>query len=88
MIEIGGWDNQSLWLDLEVIMNNTTWDSTIGDGGMRIETPEKLTSFFDDIEKVYKKYGLSIEGSHAGFSIRKYNEKDMEILRDATKNFK
>ncbi len=69
-------------------MNNTTWDSTIGDGGMRIETPEKLTSFFDDIEKVYKKYGLSIEGSHAEFSIRKYNEKDMEILRDATKNFK
>ena len=69
-------------------MNNTTWDSTIGDGGMRIETPEKLIQFFDDIEKVYKKYGLSIEGSYAGFSIREFNEKDMEILRAATKNFK
>lgn len=69
-------------------MSNTTWDSTIGEGGMRIETPEKLISFFDDIERVYKKYGLSIEGSHSGFSIREYNEKDMEILRDATKNFR
>ena len=35
-------------------MNNTTWDSAIGDGGIRIETPEKLIQFFDDIEKVYK----------------------------------
>lgn len=48
-------------------MSNTTWDSTMGDGGMRIETSEKLISFFDDIEKVYKKYGLSIEGSYSGF---------------------
>ena len=56
-------------------MSNTTRDSTIGDGGMRIETSEKLISFFDDIEKVYKKYGLSIEDSHSGFSIREYNEK-------------
>lgn len=69
-------------------MNSTTWDVTIGDGGMRIDTPEIMLSFFDDIEKVYKKYGLSIEGSHAGFSIREYNEKDMEILRAASKNFK
>jgi len=68
-------------------MNNTTWDSTIG-SGMRIETPEKLVSFFDEIEKVYKKYGLSIEAGHAGFSIREYNEIDMKILRDAIKNFK
>lgn len=69
-------------------MNNTTWDSTAGDGGMRIDTPKILMSFFDEIEKVYKKYGLSIEGSHAGFSIREYNKKDVEILRAATKNFK
>lgn len=69
-------------------MDNTTWDSTAGDGGMRINTPEKLISFFNDIEKIYKKYGLSIEGSHSGFSIREYNEKDMELLRSASKNFK
>lgn len=64
------------------------WDSAIGDGGMRIDTPGRLVSFFDDIEKVYKKYGLSIEGSCAGFSIREYNKKDMEVLRAAIKNFK
>ena len=29
------------------------WDSAIGDGGMRIDTPGRLVSFFDDIEKVY-----------------------------------
>lgn len=68
-------------------MDNKTWDSTAGDGGMRIDTPEILMEFFDDIEKVYKKYGLSIEGSHAGFSIREYNEKDMELLRAASKHF-
>lgn len=38
-----------------------TWDSTVGDSGMRIDTPEILKLFFDDIEKIYKKYGLSIE---------------------------
>ena len=43
--------------------------------------------FFDDIEKVYEKYGLSIEGSHARFAIRKYNEKDVENLRAATKHY-
>lgn len=69
-------------------MNNTTFDATIGDGGMRIDTPEIMLSFFDDIEKVYKKYGLSIEGGHAGFYIREYHDKDMEILRAATKKFK
>lgn len=69
-------------------MNNMTYDSTIGDGGIYIDTPEIMMSFFDDIERVYKKYGLSIEGSHAGFSIREYHEKDMEILREAIKNFK
>ena len=68
-------------------MDNKTWDSTAGDGGMHIDTPEVLMAFFDDIEKVYKKYGLSIEGSHAGFSIREYNEKDMELLRAASKHF-
>lgn len=68
-------------------MSNTTLDSTIGDDGMRIETPQKLISFFDYIEKVYKKYGLSIEGSHSSFSIREYNERGVEILTAATKNY-
>lgn len=68
-------------------MNNKTWDSTAGDGSMLIDTPKVLISFFDDIEKVYKKYKLSIEGTHSGFSIREYNEKDMELLREASKHF-
>ncbi len=38
-------------------MRNTTGDFVIGDGGMRIEIPEKLISFFDDIEKIYNKFG-------------------------------
>ena len=41
----------------------------------------------DDIEKVYEKYGLSIEGRHAGFAIRKYNKKDVEDLRVAAKHY-
>ncbi len=69
-------------------MNNKTWDSTAGDGGMFIDTPENLISFYNDIEIIYKKYGLSIEGTHAGFSIREFNEKDMELLRAASKHFK
>lgn len=52
-------------------MRNTTGDSVIGEGGMRIEIPEKLISFLDDIEKIYNKYGLLIEGSHSGFSIKR-----------------
>lgn len=68
-------------------MNSKTWDSTIGDGGAYIKTPEKMKMFFDDIEKIYEKYGLSIEGSHAGFAIRKYNKKDMEDLRVAAKHY-
>lgn len=68
-------------------MNARTWDSTIGDGGEYIETPERMKKFFDDIEKVYKKYGLSIEGRHAGFSVREYNEKDMNALRSAAKHY-
>lgn len=68
-------------------MIEKTWDSTIGDGGEYIETPERMKKFFDDIEKVYEKYGLSIEGSHAGFAIRKYNKKDVEDLRVAAKHY-
>lgn len=68
-------------------MNSKTWDSTIGDGGTYIETPERMKRFFDDIEKIYEKYGLSIEGSHAGFAIRKYNKKDVEDLRVAAKHY-
>lgn len=68
-------------------MNSKTWDSTIGDGGEYIETPERMKMFFDDIEKIYEKYELSIEGSHAGFAIRKYNKKDMEDLRVAAKHY-
>lgn len=52
-------------------MRNTTGDSVIGEGGMRIDSPEKLISFLDDIEKIYNKFGLLIEGSHSGFSIKR-----------------
>lgn len=68
-------------------MNARTWDSTIGDGGEYIETPERMKMFFDDIEKIYEKYGLSIEGSHAGFAIREHNKRDVEDLRDAFKHY-
>lgn len=64
-----------------------TWDTFKGDGGEYIETPERMKNFFDDIEKVYKKYDLSIQRSHTGFSITNYDEKDIESLRNAKKNY-
>ena len=52
-----------------------------------IDTPDKMQSFFDDIEELYKKYNLSIahEDCHGCFLIEEYSEENMEWLRDAAK---
>ena len=68
-------------------MENMTWDSFSGDGGKYIKTPKKMIDFFDEIEQVCKKYNLTIEGSHAGFSVREYKESDIDLLRRAAKHY-
>lgn len=69
-------------------MENMTWDSFSGDGGKYIKTPKRMNDFFNDIERVCKKYNLTIEGSHTGFAVREYQEKDIDQLREARKNYK
>jgi hypothetical protein len=53
--------------------------------GYYIETPEKIKSFFNEIEDVCKKYGYSIghEDGHGAFEIDKYCETNIKWLKDA-----
>lgn len=46
---------------------------------------EKIKAFLDDIEKVYKKYNLSISHEDGGgaFIIEDYDETDTDWLRSA-----
>lgn len=51
----------------------------------RIETPDKIIEFFNEIDTVCKKYGFSIshEDCHGAFIIEDYDKSNMEWLRDA-----
>ena len=56
----------------------------------RIETPENIVNFFDEIEAVCKKYGLSIshEDGEGGFIIEPFNEGNIKRFRDALLDFR
>ena len=54
-----------------------------------ILTPDKLKNFFDDIEAVCRKYNLSIshEDGHGSFIIQKYDQFNIDWLREAAKDY-
>lgn len=49
------------------------------------EPPRTLTEFYQDIERICKKwnYSISHEDGHGAFIIKQYNEDDMEWLKNA-----
>ncbi|MGG2091283.1 hypothetical protein AB1283_00770 [Bacillus sp. S13(2024)] len=63
-----------------------TWDEKLSD---HIETPIEMINFFNDIEEVCKKHNMSIshEDYHGGFIIEEYNEKNIEWLKNASKQY-
>ena len=63
------------------------WDETKRDF---IDTPDKMSSFFDDIEELCEKYNFSIahEDYHGSFIIEEYSQYNMNWLRYASKNYK
>lgn len=67
-------------------MENYTWDHLIG---KHIETPKEMIDFFNDIDEVCKKHGLSISHEdghgHGSFEIEKYNNDNMMWIRRANK---
>ena len=50
-----------------------------------VETPENIKEFLNEIEILCKRYNLSIshEDSHGAFQIEKYNELNIEWLKNA-----
>lgn len=54
------------------------------------EIPEKMERFLEEIKMICKKYNLSIshEDGHGCFLIEEYNERNVEWLFDARKNYK
>ncbi|MED4883091.1 hypothetical protein [Bacillus smithii] len=50
-----------------------------------IKTPKEIIDFLKDIEKVYKKHGLSIshEDGHGSFIIEDYDEFNLRWLANA-----
>lgn len=65
---------------------NRVWDRTICE--MR-EMPEDMNNFLEEIKLVCKKYNLSIshEDYNGVFLIERYNEKNIEWLFGASKNY-
>jgi hypothetical protein len=61
-----------------------TWDSL---KLRNVDTPKEMIDFFNEIETVCKKHGLSISHQDNGgaFEIVKYSPQYMEWLRDANK---
>ena len=66
---------------------NKTWDKI---ERRFISTPDKMKSFFNDVEKLCRRYDLSIahEDGNGGFLIEEYSQQNIEWLRDASKNYK
>lgn len=67
-------------------MDNETFDIK---EGKRVQIPEIMNDFFDDIIKVYKKYNLSLshEDMHGSFIVEDLSLYNIKWLRDALKNF-
>lgn len=63
-----------------------TWDTSKHDF---IETPRSLQAFFNEIDMVCMRYGLSIshEDGHGAFMVELYSEKNIEWLKEALKNY-
>lgn len=51
----------------------------------RIETPDKIIEFFNEIDALCKKYGFSIshEDGHGAFIIEDYDESNIKWLKGA-----
>ena len=56
----------------------------------RVETPENIVKFFDEIEAVCRKHGLSIshEDGHGAFLIEPFSEDNIKWFRDAGLDFR
>ena len=56
----------------------------------RIETPEHILKFFDEIEAVCRKHGLSIghEDGEGAFQIEPFRESNIKWLREANIDFR
>lgn len=67
-------------------MNKETWDSKIN---KFIQTPQRMIEFFIEIERICKKYNLSIshEDQHGSFIIEKFDEQNINWLKCADKNY-
>jgi len=64
----------------------SSWDSVKGE---YVETPDEMKNFFDEIEAVCRKHGLSIghEDSNGGFEIHRFRQEDITWLRGASKSY-
>ena len=55
----------------------------------KIDTPKEIIDFFDEIEEVCVKHGLSIshEDGHGAFEIEKFSSDNIEWLKSAYISF-
>lgn len=55
----------------------------------RIQTPERMVAFFEEINYICKKFNLSIshEDGQGGFIIEKYDKSNIEWLCGAFKDY-
>ena len=62
-----------------------SWDNKKGD---YIEAPDKLVEFFNEVDKICKKYNYSIshEDGHGAFEIEEYDKNNIDWLKSANIN--
>jgi hypothetical protein len=54
-----------------------------------ITMPEEILDFFDGLEKLCRAHNISIshEDAQGGFVLEKYDQKNMEWIKNAIKNY-
>lgn len=71
----------------EIILQieSNKFDITNNDNNKIIDENKKVENYIEDIDKLSKKYGLSIshEDWHGSFEIEKYDEENIKWLRNA-----
>ncbi|WP_143322932.1 hypothetical protein [Clostridium sp. HBUAS56010] len=65
---------------------NQIWDNIKDEF---VDIPKDMESFINEIELVCKKHNLSIshEDGHGSFIIERYDQKNIDWLKDASKNY-
>lgn len=66
--------------------NETIWNTKKGKDE---EMPENIKQFLNELDELCQKHDISIshEDKHGGFIFQKYNQENIEWIKEASKDF-